>query len=60
MTSALINKMFKSRTKESLKNIVSPKQDLTFSQLKVYYMEKGFDVGENFERQLDFYNNIYN
>lgn len=25
MTTALINKMFRSRTKESLKNIVSPK-----------------------------------
>lgn len=55
MTTALINKMFRSRTKESLKNIVSPKQELTFSQLKMYYMEKGLDVGENFERQLDFY-----
>ena len=62
MASALINKMFRSRTKESLKNIVSPKQDLTFSQLKMYYMEKGFDVGENFERQLDFYtsDNMFN
>lgn len=55
MTTALINKMFRSRTKESLKNIVSPKQDLTFRELKMYYMEKGLDVGENFERQLDFY-----
>ena len=57
MTTTLINKMFRSRTKESLKNIVSPKQDLTFRQLKMYYMEKGFDVGENFERQLEFYTN---
>ena len=55
MTTTLINKMFRSRTKESLKNIVSPIQDLTFRQLKMYYMEKGFDVGENFERQLEFY-----
>ena len=57
MTTTLINKMFRSRTKESLKNIVSPIQDLTFRQLKMYYMEKGFDVGENFERQLEFYTN---
>ena len=55
MTTTLINEMFRSRTKESLKNIVSPKQDLTFQQLKMYYMEKGFDIGDNFERQLDFY-----
>ena len=57
MTTTLINKMYRSRTKESLKNIVSPIQDLTFRQLKMYYMEKGFDVGENFERQLEFYTN---
>lgn len=62
MTTMLINKMFRSRTKESLKNIISPKQDLTFRQLKMYYIEKGFDVGDNFERQLDFYtdNNKFN
>lgn len=57
MTTTLINKMFRSRTKESLKNIVSPIQDLTFRQLRMYYMEKGFDVGENFEKQLEFYTN---
>ena len=56
MTTTLINEMFRTRTKESLKNILSPKQELTFSQLKMYYMEKGFEIGENFERQLDFYN----
>lgn len=55
MTTTLINKMFRSRTKESLKNIVSPTQDLTFRELKMYYIEKGFDIGDNFERQLDFY-----
>lgn len=55
MTTTMINKMFRSRTKESLKNIVSPIQDLTFRELKMYYIEKGFDVGDNFERQLDFY-----
>ena len=52
MTTTLINKMFRSRTKDSLKNIVSPIQDLTSRQLKMYYIEKGFDLGENFERQL--------
>lgn len=57
MTTTLINKMFRARTKESLKNIVSPIQDLTFRELKMYYIEKGFDVGDNFERQLDFYTN---
>ncbi len=62
MTTSMINKMFRSRTKETLKNITSPKQDLTFREIKMYYMEKGFDVGENFERQLNFYteDNKYN
>ncbi len=55
MTTTLINKMFRARTKNSLKNIVSPTQDLTFRQLKMYYMEKGFNIEDNFERQLEFY-----
>ena len=55
MDEHLINKMFRERTRNSLKNIISPKQDLTFRDLKVYYVEKGFEVGENFEKQLDFY-----
>ena len=55
MNEHLINKMFGERTRNSLKNIISPRQDLTFSDLKIYYVEKGFEVGDNFEKQLDFY-----
>lgn len=55
MNEHLINKMFRERTRNSLKNIISPRQDLTFRDLKIYYVEKGFEVGENFEKQLDFY-----
>lgn len=55
MDEHLINKLFRERAKNSLKNIISPNQDLTFRDLKIYYAEKGFDVGENFEKQLDFY-----
>lgn len=55
MDEHLINKLFRERTKNSLKNIISPKQDLTFRDLKIYYTEKGFDVGDNFEKQLDFF-----
>lgn len=55
MDEHLINKMFRERTKNSLKNIISPKQDLTFTDLKIYYAEKGFNVLDNFERQLDFF-----
>lgn len=57
MSESLINQLFRERAKDSLKNIISPKQDLTFIDLKLAYREKGFDVGDNFERQLNFYTN---
>ncbi len=55
MDEHLINKMFRERTKNSLKNIISPRQDLTFTDLKIYYAEKGFEIGNNFEKQLEFF-----
>ena len=55
--SEMISNEFRRRTKNSLKNIVSPKQDLTFSQLKIYYEEKGFIINRNFLKQLDLYTN---
>lgn len=51
----MINNRVNKRTRTSLRNIVSPKQDLTFSQLKIYYEEKGFNINKNFLRQLDLY-----
>ena len=38
-----------------LKNIVSPRQDLTFSQLKIYYEGKGFKLNDKFESSLELY-----
>lgn len=55
MSNEMINNEFSKRTRNSLKNIVSPKQDLTFSQLKIYYEEKGFSINNNFLKQLDLY-----
>ena len=55
MSSEMISNEFRRRTKNSLKNIVSPKQELTFSQLKIYYEEKGFIINNNFLKQLDLY-----
>lgn len=55
MPSDMISSEFSKRTRNSLRNIVSPKQDLTFSQLKIYYEEKGFKINDNFLRQLNFY-----
>ena len=55
MPNEMINNEFSKRTRNSLKNIVSPKQDLTFSQLKIYYEENGFSINNNFLKQLDLY-----
>lgn len=51
----IINNRVNRRTRTSLRNIVSPKQDLTFSQLKIYYEEKGFNINNNFLKQLELY-----
>ena len=48
--------LFSKRTRNSLKNIKSPKQDLEFKTLKIYYQEKGFEINDNFLRKLEFYN----
>ena len=55
MPNDMINNEFNKRTRNSLKNIISPKQDLTFSQLKIYYEEKGFSINNNFLNQLELY-----
>lgn len=58
-----INNMFSRRVINTLHNVVSPNQYLTFAQLKIYYQEKGFDVtNEYFLKNLDLYtdDNKYN
>ncbi len=35
-----------------LTNIVSPTQDLAFSELKIYYNEKGYTINDNFLKNL--------
>lgn len=55
MSNEMINNEFSKRTRNSLRHIVSPKQDLTFTQLKIYYEEKGFNINNNFLKQLDLY-----
>ncbi len=49
-------------SEKDLRELLSPRQDLSFTDLKIYYTEKGYDVGSNFERQLDFFttNGSYN
>lgn len=48
-----IKDLYSRRTRTSLRNIVSPRQDLNFSQLKIYYEEIGYQINDNFLKQLD-------
>lgn len=52
MSQKQIEELFAKRTRNSLKNIVSPTQNLTFSQLKIYYEEKKYKINDNFLNQL--------
>lgn len=53
MTTAMIEDLFSHRIHNSIKNIPSPRQDLTFSQLRIYYEEKGLRLNDNFLRSLE-------
>ena len=44
------------RLSRTLSTVVAPRQDLTFTQLRIFYEENGFDAsGEYFYRNLDMY-----
>lgn len=47
-----IEELYGTRIKNSLKNIISPTQNLTFSQLKIYYEEMRYSINNNFLKQL--------
>lgn len=48
-----IDNLLSVKLKPSLKKIISPKQNLTFSQLKIYYEEMGYLINNNFLEQLN-------
>ena len=54
LTEKQIFDMYSKRTRTSLINIVSPVKNLTFTQLKIYYEEIGYELNENFLNQLNF------
>lgn len=56
MNNEMIIDLFSKRTKNSLKSIISPLQNLTFSQLKIFYEEAGYEIGNNFLKQLELIN----
>lgn len=53
MTERMIDDMYAKRVKHTLKEIDSPRQELTFNQLKIYYEEHGFKLNDNFLQNLD-------
>lgn len=53
MTQEMIEYLFAHRVRNSLRNINSPRQDLTFKQLKIYYESKGMTLNENFAKTLE-------
>ena len=53
MTERMIDDMYSKRTKNTLKEIDSPRQELTFNQLKIYYEEHGLKLNDNFLQNLD-------
>lgn len=55
MQQSMIESLFSKRVINTLHNVVSPNQNLTFSQLKIYYQEKGVEMNEFFLSNLGFY-----
>ena len=53
MPKGVIEKLFSQRTRNSLSRIRSPRQDLSFEQLKIYYQESGFSLNAKFANNLE-------
>ncbi|WP_418181127.1 RNA-binding domain-containing protein [Aliarcobacter lanthieri] len=48
-----IEEMFAKRVRNSIGNIKSRRQDLTFEQLRIFYQEKGFVLNDKFASNLE-------
>ena len=53
MPMRMIEDLFSRRTRNSLSRIRSPRQDLSFEQLKIYYQEAGFALNDKFAANLE-------
>ena len=54
MTTAMIDDLYARRIHATLRNIPSPRQDLKFAQLKIYYQERGLELNQQFANSLEF------
>lgn len=53
MTTAMIDDLYARRIHTTLRNIPSPRQDLKFAQLKIYYQERGLELNQQFASSLE-------
>ena len=53
MKERMIDAMYAKRIKNTLKEIDSPRQELAFNQLKIYYEEHGLTLNDNYLQNLD-------
>lgn len=53
MTTAMIDDLYARRIHTTLRNIPSPRQDLKFAQLKIYYQERGLELNQQFANSLE-------
>ena len=53
MPTSMIDDLYARRIHTTLRNIPSPRQDLTFAQLKIYYQERGLALNDRFASSLE-------
>lgn len=53
MPQKIIETLFASRTRNSIGKITSPRQDLSFEQLSIYYQENGKTLNKQFKKNLE-------
>ena len=53
MSTEMIDNLYAKRVRNSLNKIESPRQDLKFDQLKIYYEGQGFKITDNFIKNLE-------
>ena len=53
MSRNMIDDLYSRRVRNSLYKIQSPRQDLTFAQLRIFYEENGFKLNDNFAKNLE-------
>ena len=53
MPQKMIETLFASRTRDSIGKITSPRQDLGFEQLSIYYQENGKALNKHFKKNLE-------